>query len=405
MPWHSIRGHDRAVDALRRGLAQGRLPHAFLFVGPEGIGKRSFAETFAQALLCERVPEAELDPCGACPSCLQVAAGTHPDVHRVARPEDKHDLSIKQIRDLCLDLGLKPARGPAQGRDRRRRRRPQRRGGQRLPQDPRGAPARLGPDPDRHVAPRRQLDTIVSRCRVLRFDPLPEADLAGSCWNRASPTTRPRRAGSPTWPTAASPAPEASPTPTLDAFRRGLIDELADPRGFDAPALSRRMEAFINEAGKESAVRRERARLLIGELARFFRGLLWQTAGASPPAPDPADRRAVEALAARIEPEDVFLLADRCLEADYHVGRKVYLPLILDALMHDLAKLINAHGPRLTLPEAADHETPRTSSRVSSPRSRPPSPSPTTRSRSPCRSRPTTATRSTASARTGSARP
>jgi len=42
--------------------------HAFLFVGPEGIGKRSFAETFAQALLCERVPEVALDPCGACPS-------------------------------------------------------------------------------------------------------------------------------------------------------------------------------------------------------------------------------------------------------------------------------------------------------------------------------------------------
>jgi DNA polymerase-3 subunit delta' len=102
------------------------------------------------------------------------------------------------------------------------------------------------------------------------------------------------------------------------------------------------MEAFINEAGKESAVRRDRARLLIGEIARFFRGLLWQTAGAEPPAPDPADRRAVEALAARVEPEDVFLLAERCLEADYHVGRKVYMPLILDALMHDLARIINA---------------------------------------------------------------
>ena len=38
-------------------------------------------------------------------------AGTHPDLLRVARPEDKHELPIKVIRDLCLDLGLKPMHG------------------------------------------------------------------------------------------------------------------------------------------------------------------------------------------------------------------------------------------------------------------------------------------------------
>ena len=37
MSWHSVRGHDRVVEELRQGLAQGRFPHAFLFVGPEGI--------------------------------------------------------------------------------------------------------------------------------------------------------------------------------------------------------------------------------------------------------------------------------------------------------------------------------------------------------------------------------
>ena len=89
-------------------------------------------------------------------------------------------------------------------------------------------------------------------------------------------------------------------------------------------------------------MQRERARLLIGELARFFRGLLWQVAGVEPPSPDPADRRAIEAVAQRVEPEDVFLLADRCLDADYHVGRKVYMPLILDSLMHDISKQLNA---------------------------------------------------------------
>jgi DNA polymerase-3 subunit delta' len=343
MSWHSIRGHDRAVDALRRVLAQGRLPHAFLFVGPEGIGKRSFAEAFAQALLCERVPEAELDPCGVCPSCLQVVAGTHPDVHRVARPEDKHDLSIKQIRDLCLDLGLKPAGG--------RRKVAIVDDADDLNDEASNAFLKTLEEPPPGsvliligTSSETQLDTIVSRCRVLRFDPIPEAELAKVLIDQGvtdDPAEASRLAHLADGSVARA---RGLADATFDSFRRLLIDDLADPRGFDAPALSRRMGTFIDEAGKDSAPRRERARLLIGELARFFRGLLWQTAGVAPPAPDPDDRRAVEILAARVEPEDVFLLADRCLEADYHVGRKVYMPLILDALMHDLAKLINPHA-------------------------------------------------------------
>ena len=54
-----------------------------------------------------------------------------------------------------------------------------------------------------------------------------------------------------------------------------------------------------------------------------------------------ARRQFEKRLAHRIDPEDVFLLADRCLEADYHIARKAYMPLILDALTHDLGKLAN----------------------------------------------------------------
>src|SRR5262249_33438638 len=124
-------------------------------------------------------------------------------------------------------------------------------------------------------------------------------------------------------------------------FRRSLIDDLADPRGFDPPSLAQRIEAFVKAAGKESVDQRGRASLIMGELARFYRGVLWQTAGATPPCADPDHRRAVEALAQRIDPEAVFVLADRCLEADSQVRRKAYLPLIYHALTLDLAKLAN----------------------------------------------------------------
>jgi DNA polymerase-3 subunit delta' len=326
------------VEDLRRTLAQGRFPHAFLFVGPEGIGKRMFARTLAQALLCERAREVDLDPCGVCPSCLQVMAGNHPDVLEVERPEDKHELPIRVIRDLCLDLGLKPMRGV-------------RRVAivddaddlndeaanaflKTLEEPPPGAVLILI-----GTSAEVQLDTIVSRCRVVRFDPLPPTELAALLREKGV-TSDPAEAG------RLAQLGEGSvgraiglADPDLEHFRRGLIDELADPRGFDPPALAQRIEAFAKAAGKESVEQRGRASLLMGELARFYRGILWQTAGLTPPCPDPADRRAVAALAERLDPEAVFVLADRCLEADYQIHRKAYLPLILNTLTHDLARL------------------------------------------------------------------
>ncbi|MCA1686446.1 MAG: DNA polymerase III subunit [Planctomycetia bacterium] len=294
MPWHSIRGVDRVVGELRRVLAQGRFPHALLFVGPEGVGKKTFARKLAQALLCERVPESALDPCEACPGCLQVKADTHPDLLQVARPEDKHELPIKVMRDLCIDLGLKPMHGVRRvaivddADD--------------LNDEAANAFLKTLEEPPPGsvliligTSAEVQLDTIVSRCRVVRFDPLPLDELAALL------------------------------------TEQGVT---ADPA--EADRLAR--------LGKESVDQRGRARLLVGELARFFRGLLWQTAGLSPPATDPDDRRAVAGLAPRLDPDDVFLLADRCLDADYHIQRKVYMPLILDALTRDLGKLINPKG-------------------------------------------------------------
>jgi DNA polymerase-3 subunit delta' len=314
-----------------------------LFVGPEGVGKRTFAMTLAQALLCERSDPAALDPCGKCPGCLQVRAGAHPDLLQAERPEDKHELPIRVIRDLCLDLGLKPARGTRKvaivddADD--------------LNEEAANAFLKTLEEPPPGsvliligTSAETQLDTIVSRCRVVRFDPLTEADLAAVLREQGvadDPAEAARLAhlGEGSVGRARGLADAG-----LAAFRRGMIGELADPAGFDPPGLSRRLEAFINEAGKESVARRSRASLLVGELARLFRGVLWQTAGLTPPSPDPDDRRAVAELAARLDPEDVLVLTDRCLEADYHIQRKANLPLILDALAHDLGRLVNPHA-------------------------------------------------------------
>jgi len=343
MPWHSLRGHDRVVESLRRSLARGRLPHAFLFAGPEGIGKLSFGLRMAQALLCERVPEAELDPCGACPGCLQVMAGTHPDLLRVGKPEDKHELPIRVIRDLCLDLGLKPMSG--------RRKVAIVDDADDMNDEAANAFLKTLEEPPPGSAliliatsAEGQLDTILSRCRVVRFEPLPEAELAAVLLEQGvadSPEAAGRLARLAEGSVARA---RGLADPALTDFRRALFEEVAAPRGFDAPALARRIEAFVNAAGKESGAKRVRARLVLGELLRLFRGTLWLSAGLEPPSPDPDDRRAVAALAAWVGPEAVLALADRCLEADYHVRRNLYMPLILDDLTHDLGALVNPRG-------------------------------------------------------------
>ena len=56
MSWSRVRGHDHLIEGFRRVVERGRLAHGYLFVGPEGVGKRLFATELGRALLCESPP-------------------------------------------------------------------------------------------------------------------------------------------------------------------------------------------------------------------------------------------------------------------------------------------------------------------------------------------------------------
>jgi DNA polymerase-3 subunit delta' len=85
MTWERVRGHEGIVHSFDSAWRKGRLGHAYLFVGPEGVGKHTLARELARALLCE-TPSKTLSACGRCASCALVDAGTHPDVVLTARP-------------------------------------------------------------------------------------------------------------------------------------------------------------------------------------------------------------------------------------------------------------------------------------------------------------------------------
>ncbi len=110
MTWDVI-GQERAVAVLRRAVAgEGKLAHAYLFVGPERVGRATTARRFAQALNCSAEGER---PCGDCRSCRLIAEDKHPDVewltvggvceeseHRDHSADGSRDIRICQVRRL-----------------------------------------------------------------------------------------------------------------------------------------------------------------------------------------------------------------------------------------------------------------------------------------------------------------
>jgi DNA polymerase-3 subunit delta' len=97
-------GQQQAKNLISRSLSSGRLAHAYLFRGPEGVGKQLFARGLAAAVNCSAADG--LSACGFCPSCKKLISGSHPDFLLVA-PE-KGAIKIAQIRKLIKTLSFVP---------------------------------------------------------------------------------------------------------------------------------------------------------------------------------------------------------------------------------------------------------------------------------------------------------
>ncbi len=97
-------GQEKAKSLFCRSLRSGRVPHAYLFRGPDGVGKRLFAQGVAAAINCRE----RLGPmaCGNCSSCRKFRSQNHPDF-LVIRPV-KGVIKIEQIRQLAKELSYPP---------------------------------------------------------------------------------------------------------------------------------------------------------------------------------------------------------------------------------------------------------------------------------------------------------
>jgi DNA polymerase-3 subunit delta' len=334
MGWDRVRGHDGPLSTFRAAVDRGRLGQAYLFVGPDGIGKRLFALELARALLCER-PPAPLTACGRCPACAQVEAGTHPDVFVLRTPDGKHELPVAEMRGFCTQMALKPTRGG-------------RKVGivedaddfneesancflKTLEEPPPGSLLILlatGTD--------RQLPTILSRCQVVRFSPLRPDDLRAVLAEQGveDPARLDRlvRLGG-----GSAARALALNDDEFWAVRQRLIDGLTVPRPNFA-ALAETWQHFYEEAGKETSAQRLRVSLVIRFLVEALQHALRLSLGADAPGLDPAEADRLRAFAERLGPDRLLELIDRCVEADYHVERRVQLILVVEAVLEQFTR-------------------------------------------------------------------
>ena len=341
MSWHGIVGHDEVVERFRRALARKRMASSFLFAGPEGIGKRTFALKLAQTLLCPVRPEEAMDPCGRCPSCQQVAAGTHPDLELVSKPADKSTLPVELFigdkehrmrQGLCHNIAMKPFLG-----------------GRKVAiiddadwLNAEGANCLLKTleEPPPHsvliligTSPAKQLPTIRSRCQLIRFRPL-DADVVaellvaqGLVADRAEARRLAAHAGG-----SLRRAVELS-DPDLWQFRARLHELLASPR-LDSVRLAKAVNEFVDQAGKEAVARRGRLRQVIGFGAEFYEQVLRGQFG---PAAAGTTGKSVQFGS----PDAAAGCLDRSLSAAEHVDRNANLTTLVECWLDDLGKIGN----------------------------------------------------------------
>ena len=324
--WHGIHGHDRVVERFRQTLESGRLASTYLFVGPPGIGKRTFALKFAQALLCPAASETELDPCGTCDVCIQVTARTHPDLITISKPAGKNTIPVdlfigdrdhRRQQGLCHDISLKPFAG-----------------GRKIAviddaddlslESAKALLKTLEEPPPRAVliligtSLQRQLPTIRSRAQIVRFAPLATDTIAQLLIEQQviDDDQEARRLAEMAEGSLAS-ATELAES-ELYEFRDRLIGNLS-AAVLDSVRTVQMVSQFVDDAGREATDRRRRLRQVIGFAMHHYRQSMRTVAGNGGDPSREADR------------------AERCLEALTHVDRYVNQATLIGSWLDDLA--------------------------------------------------------------------
>lgn len=325
--WSELIGHDRLQRWLAAAIRSQRFSGSFLLVGAPGVGKKTVAKLIAKTLLCESSPPQAMEPCGVCEACVQVEAGTHPDVVRVAKPDDRSFIPVRLLigpddarmqEGFCRDVRIKPLRGKRKVA---------------ILEDAdflneEGANCLLKtleePPPGTVVlvigtSEQKQLPTIRSRCRILRLGPLAVDDAARlirEVHHVELPESQIRSAVEMSGGDVH--AAVRLLTSESDQLRQALTNQLESPHP-DPVSLSRIITTHVNDAGKDAPVRRGAMRDAFSISLQFYRQQL-----------------RAQASSEEIEPATLARL-DRSIRALQEVDRNANQATLIECFATDIA--------------------------------------------------------------------
>lgn len=168
-----VLGQPKAKEMLRRAMASAKMSHAYLFRGPIGVGKKTMAHAFAATINC--TAPVDHAACGTCASCQKFRSGNHPDFQLIA--PDGASIKIQQIRELKKSLAFPPFEARYRvillADAHTMRRETANSLLKTLEEPPANTVLILTADEASGVLP-----TIVSRCQVIPFFALPQAEVA-----------------------------------------------------------------------------------------------------------------------------------------------------------------------------------------------------------------------------------
>jgi DNA polymerase-3 subunit delta' len=340
---------------IRRAVQRGRLAHAYLFLGPDGIGKRLVAQRIAQGLFCQRIPDEQLDACGECPACRQMRAGTHPDLLTVVCPEGKRELPIALIvgpdenrgrEGLLHDLSLHPmsaSRRIAILDD-----------ADKLNEESANALLKTLEEPPPGallflISPSLDtlLPTIRSRCQKVQFAPLTDRDVSELLVELGWETDRAAAEAVAALSEGSLATARQLLDPGLRTLRDRLLARLSQPQ-WSSPALADELIASIEDLAAETPEQRQVAVWLLRFAIDFYRRTI-QAGLSGHAAAGPAWRGLLaHAGGDALEAADLAAAAvDRCVLADLHIQQMMPVPLCLEGWCDDLARIHRGAMPLL----------------------------------------------------------
>jgi len=333
--FRDVPGQSHAVAFFRRAVESGRLAHAYILVGPEGVGRRGLARALAQFVFCSERTD---DACGHCRSCRLIASGGYPDVHWYRREEGKQQLRVEVIKEFLREVNLKPLESDrkvfvVEDADKLNAA-----GANRL------LKVLEEPPPESLLVllaldVRDFLPTILSRCHVIRLRPLPVEELSGRLEREQGCSAVAARYLSHF--TMGSPGLAAGLAKgNFFEERAQLIDLVISLREGEHFAAAEEM--FNRAGGKDDASQGRRERLLqfIDVIALFYHDVLSAALDRGAVTLVNADRAEdVAELARRLSPERVSWILKRIEAARQAVAFNANQKLLLENLAFDLAQM------------------------------------------------------------------